>query len=993
MPDTEADIIVVGGGPVGLSLACELSYRGIKTILLERNTQTSTLAKAFALNSRSMEHFRRMGIEQKIQNSSFSRDLPFNVGMYTTVLDGNTTFKVKFASWGDIADGKPEKQYPFFEPGASPSIPMFCPQSSSEHILKEHLETTSQCVTVLFGHQVTSITQDDNEVIVKANVAADETDSSEKKQQVYKAKYLVACDGGASTSRKLCGIHTFGKFVIARGCSVMINSPEIYQRIRDEGKAGMQVISSKDTLFALAYTANGTGSVVVHMLLPPTASDEEVNRFVQDPVGNIRRTIGSSLPFTVTAVSGYSIHGLISTKFREGRCFFAGDSSHQWLPAGALGLNTGVNDTADLAWKLEAVLKGYGGCELLDAYQEERRPVVESTRRFALSLGGLILDNSTRVARIQNLVMSVSIFRSILGQVFRSQFLPRLFGSSQVIFGFQYSNSSIIMHEYNENGDVRQPPRNPGSQYPSLPGCRAPHVVLPDSSSILDLFGKTFVLLIIGGEEMDLKALKEEMTSRGIPFQVYAYPKLPELVASYDRKYFLVRPDGVICWRSDTQPSSLESQKITATVIGDAPRKRLPWSTWSPVSQPRRSHVRGLLIDGLAWVGIEMLMSYLGFDETSTHAVSFGFAWMMRAWRTTTPVESIQQTSRHRAVVLHEFGKADAVLKVVDCHIGIFGSKDVLIRVHAASINPIDCRMRFGYASGALVKAASQARRHLFPLVLGRDCSGEVVAVGDEVSKFLPGDCVFAAVSPYRQGTYAQLVAVPEEHVAFKPTNVDHKEAASLPWVACTTWSALVKNAGLNEFNTRGKKVLVHGGTGGVGSFAVQLLKAWGAEVTVTCSTQNVTLAHHLGADKVFDYTTGDFSSALKGYDIVLDAVGHKCEGKCMSVLKCFGGAKYISLISSEVLLTGKLGPVVGGLVFSWLYRFKIFAHRLLFGRAIYYAKAAPDSKCLEEVCKMVEKGDIKPLIEAVYSIEEIVDAHKHVEAGHSRGKVVIAVP
>lgn len=992
MPDTEADVIIVGGGPVGLSLACELSYRGIKTILLERGVKTATIAKAFALNSRSMEHFRRIGVEEKIQNSSFPRDLPFRFGMYTSLLDGSTIINVKFASWGEIADGELEKRYPLFEPEASPSVPMFCPQSTSEPVLKEHLETTSQCVTVLFGHQVTSITQDDNEVIVKANLPADKAGSSEEKQQVYKAKYLVACDGGSSTSRKLFGIHTFGSFVVARACSIMIQSPEMYQRIRDEGKAGMAAISNMN-LFGLVITANATGGLVVHVFLPSTASDEEINSLVQDPIGTVRRMIGSSLPFTVTAVSGYNMHALVSTKFREGRCLFAGDSAHQWLPAGGLGLNTGISDTADLAWKLEAVLKGYGGSDLLDSYQEERRPVVESTKRYALALGRFLLSDSALVIGVRKLVLSVPIIRTILGRVFESVSLPALTDSNQVVLGFQYSNSSIIMHEYDKNGDVLRLTHKPFSLYPSLPGCRAPHVVLPDSASILDLFGKTFVLLIIGGEETDLKALRDEMTNRGVPFQVYAYPKLPDLVASYDRKYFLVRPDGVICWRSDIQPSSLESRKITATVVGDAPKKRLPWSIWSAVSQPIRSHFRGVLVDILSWVGIEMVMSYLQFGATPTHAVSFTYALMSRALRTSPPVESIQQTSRHRAVVLKEFGSADAVLKVVDRHVGTFGTKDVLIRVHAASINPVDCRMRFGYGSGALAKAAAQARRNLFPLVLGRDCSGEVVAVGDEVTKFLPGDHVFAAVSPYRQGTYAQLVAVHEGHVAFKPSNVDHKEAASLPWVACTTWSALVKNAGLNKYNTRGKKVLVHGGTGGVGSFAVQLLKAWGAEVTVTCSTQNVTLAHHLGADKAFDYTTGDFSSAFKGYDIVLDAAGSECEGKTMSVLKCFGGAKYISLISPEVFYTGKLGSVVGGVVFSWLYRFKIFSHRLFFGRAIYYTKAAPDGECLEEVCKMVEKGEIRPLIEAVYSIDEIVDAHKHVEAGHSRGKVVIAVP
>ena len=984
----EAEVIIIGGGPVGLTLACELSYRGVSTILLEKSKTTSVIAKAFGLNLRTMEQFRKIGVEKKIQNVSFPRDIPFSVGLYTTLLDGSTNFKCTFDSWGDIVDGKTKHGYPFYEEGVSPSVPMFCPQSTSEPILKEHLETTSDCVSLHYGHQVTAISQDDSGVVVSATTVGEQGEPVEK---TFKAKYAVACDGGSSPSRKLLGTHLYGKFVVARAMSIMFHSPQLYERMKNEHKVGLAFISNIH-FFALSYTANTSGDIVMHVVLPRTITDDEVKRFEENPEQTIKTGMGSDLPFTVIASSSYNMHALMTTKFRVGRVLFAGDSAHQWLPAGALGLNTGIGDVGNLAWKLEAMVKGYGGVNLPDSFEEERKPVDDSTRLFALSLAGGIVDIPPAIAVLQRIMLSTPVIRSIIGWLFSRIILPNLFNSNLLTLGFQHTNSSIIMHEYDEAGNTVKASSYTDCRYPALPGCRAPHVALPDSQSIQDLFGKTFVVLVIGGGDDDLIALKKEFERRNIPLQLFCFPRLPEL-AVYDRKYFLVRPDSVICWRSDSQPSTLESQKIAATVIGDNSQRRLPMPLVRLLSSSS-SHTTNFIIDLCIRFGFGAILShFFHVSELSSWLISFGLFAVARALRTRPPDPFIQYTSRHSAVVLQKFGEADAVLKVDSRHTGSFGPHDVLIRVHAASVNPIDCQMRMGHGASLLGKLLPSTRKSLFPLVLGRDCSGEVVAVGDSVTKFLPGDNVFAAVPIHDQGTHAQLVAVDEDCVSMKPVNADFTEAASLPWVACTAWSALVKNAGLNHSNSRGRKVLVHAGTGGVGSFAVQLLKVWGADVTVTCATQNVNLAHSLGADKVVDYTAGDFSSALCGYDVVLDSVESSHEWKSLSVLKLFGGAQYISLASPEVWLTQKLGPLMGGLAFSWLYRFKVIFNRIFGGRAFYYCETTPDSECLGAVCKMVEKGEIKPLIEAVYSMDEAIAAHKHLEAGQSRGKIVITIP
>ena len=688
------------------------------------------------------------------------------------------------------------------------------------------------------------------------------------------------------------------------------------------------------------------------------------------------------------------MHTLLSTKFHEGRCFLVGDSAHQWPPVGGLGMNTGISDVGDLGWKLEAVLKGYGGPHLLESYENERRPLDDSTRRFVAYLGrNATIGASQNIRVLQDILLSIPITRFILSQLLGSS-TRNLFDYNELVFGFQYSASDIIMHQYDENGDITLRCRSENEFTPSsLPGCRAPHVVLPDYESIFDLFGKKFVILIVGGEQVDLEALKEELKERGVPFETHVYPPLPELVKVYDRKYFLVRPDGIVAWRADFQPSRLEAKNIVSTVIGDLPPKRLkpPVLNFNP---PMPSSSSSFFIDLMVRYGItSCLVSYAELPLIYARMIGFGAFMLLRFLKVRPPPSNVQSTSRHKAVVVSAFGRADEVLEIEPATVGSFGPKDVLIRVRAASINVIDLRMRLGYGYPFFRSLALTSRKRFFPLILGRDCSGEVVAVGDEVTKFVPGDLVYAAVPFDCQGTHTQLVAVGEDCVAMKPSNIDHKGAAALPYVASTVYTALVKLAGLNRFNARGKQVLVHAGTGGVGSFAIQLLKAWGAEVTTTCSADNIALAHRLGADKAIDYASGDFSTTLKSYDIILDPIGHSYERKSLSVLKWYGGAAYVSLISPRFRLVSKLGSFLGEFIFAWQYRLKVIINRLFFGRAFYYAFAEPSGEVLAEVCDMVEKGEVKPLIDAVYTMDEIVDAHKHVEGGHTRGKVIITVP
>ena len=983
----------MGGGPVGLSLAAELSNHQVNTILIETRPTTSDSPKAVSLSSRSMEHFRRLGLEEKIREASFPRELPVSMVFTTGLLKGKEVFTYKYASWGEVVDGVEGATLPFFQPGASVSVPILCPQYSSEAVIRKHLEDTSACVKMFWGWRVTSIEEDETGVTAKA------VSEDGKEEKVFRARYLVGCDGGSSFVRKQLGVHMFGEFVVAKACTLTFRSRQLMEHMKRTNTSAFGFVLNPRTV-SLVITLNREGDYAMHIILAPTTPDEEINWHARNPKQSVLLTLGmptdsEDIPIDILYTSRYNMHALVSTKFGEGRCYLAGDSAHQWLPAGGLGLNTGIADVGNLSWKLAAMVKGYGGKHLLQSYEIERRPLADSTRRFAMSLGQNIALGPGATKRLRRLFTWSPLARFIFGKLMFRSLTAQFREGLDLVLGFQYSNSNIVMHQYNEDGRVRLHCNDEGLFTPaSLPGCRAPHVVLPDSPSILDLFGKDFVLLIVGGAEADLKDLREVLSERGVPFSVHTYPPLPELTELYNRKYFLVRPDGVVAWRADYQPGTAESARIVGCVLGHAPPTRLPppiMMYHKPGMPVAVSFARDLLLRASV---VGLLCRYTSLPLWKAGLVGAGLFVLLRAIHVAPPTRESQSSSRHKAVVMDQYGSADSVLKIEPKYVGKFGPDDVLIRVHAASVTEADVSMRQGHGARTYQKLARGGEGGLyFPLILGRECSGEVVAVGCGVTQFLPGDEVYAAVPSHRQGAHAQLVAVPASLVSFKPSTVDHKEAASLPWAATTAWSALVRDAGLDRSNARGKKVLVLQGTGEVGSFAVQLLKAWGATVTTTCPVENTALAHYLGADKVVDDKTGDFSTILSGYNVVLDTVGGKTEPPSLSTLKRYSGAVYVSVASPREKLIDSLGGFLGELAFTSLYRCKVIFHRTFGGRGFYYTGTEPCVEALDEARVMVEQGAVRPLIDAVYPLDEVIAAHKHVEAGQTRGKVILSIP
>ncbi|MFD9484975.1 NADP-dependent oxidoreductase [Streptomyces sp. NPDC059991] len=308
------------------------------------------------------------------------------------------------------------------------------------------------------------------------------------------------------------------------------------------------------------------------------------------------------------------------------------------------------------------------------------------------------------------------------------------------------------------------------------------------------------------------------------------------------------------------------------------------------------------------------------------------------------------------------------------------GVDDVLVRIHAASVNPLDLKLRDGQFKAFLP--------YRLPLILGNDLAGVVVQVGPAVTRFAVGDEIYARPDKDRIGTFAELIAVHQDDVAIKPATLTMEEAASLPLVALTAWQALVERARVQP----GQKVLIHGGAGGLGSIAVQLAKALGAQVATTASTAKVDLVKELGADVVVDYRTQDFETVLDGYDVVLDSLGGETLKKSLRVLK--PGGKAISVagppdaaFARELGTNAILRIVMSAL--SWKTRRR--AKRRSVTYSFLFMKASGDQ--LRELTPLIDAGKIRPVVDRVFPFDQTRQAMEYVEKGRVKaGKVVVAM-
>lgn len=339
-------------------------------------------------------------------------------------------------------------------------------------------------------------------------------------------------------------------------------------------------------------------------------------------------------------------------------------------------------------------------------------------------------------------------------------------------------------------------------------------------------------------------------------------------------------------------------------------------------------------------------------------------------------------------VPISQYGDTSVFNFKEDLPIPRINSSQILIEVKAVSVNPIDLMKREGIGRTIF----ERQRKELFPWILGCDVSGKVVEVGSKISSFTIGDEVWGCTNTGR-GTYAQYAILNQDELAQKPSKLTFEESASMPYVALTTWVSFIRWASLRPQDLDQKKVLVHAGAGGVGSFAIQLLKNWGAEVATTCSKKNKELVRDLGADTIIDYNQEDFSEILSNYDVVLDTLGYiKGEDlikKSMSILKVSSSSHYITLVHPFLKILDEKG-LIRGIPQALALRHKEKRDNKPIN--VHWSLYRPNLSALEELGRIVESGQIKPVIDSVFSLKDLGKAHEKVASSHSSGKVVIKV-
>jgi alcohol dehydrogenase len=331
-----------------------------------------------------------------------------------------------------------------------------------------------------------------------------------------------------------------------------------------------------------------------------------------------------------------------------------------------------------------------------------------------------------------------------------------------------------------------------------------------------------------------------------------------------------------------------------------------------------------------------------------------------------------------KAFIVDRYGSKDG-LRAGDMPDPELREDEVMVQVHAAGVNPLDAKIRNGEFKLILPYRP--------PFVLGHEVAGVVVRVGQRVRRFKPGDQVYARPDDFRIGAFAEYIAVKEDSLAIKPGELSMEEAASIPMAGLTAWQALVEKADLKK----GQKVFIQAGSGGVGTFAIQLAKHLGATVATTTSTANAELVKSLGADVVIDYKKEDFESLLRDYDVVLNSQDGRTLDKSLRVLK--SGGKLVSI-------SGPPDPEFGKEIRStWFLR--LVMRLLSFGirrkarrRNVTYAFLfmKPSGRQLREITRLVESGVIRPVVDRVFPFESTNEAMAYVEKGRARGKVVVRV-
>lgn len=529
---TESKVIVIGAGPVGLTLAMDLAWRGIDVVVVEtRAVGEPPAVKCNSVSSRSMEVYRRLGVATKIREVGLPPDHNTDV-LSATSVTGIELSRLVLPSRNGRKQGvtSPDSWWPTPEPSHRVNQLFF------EPVIFEHASKQPR-ITILNRHEFVEYVQESARVIVRVR----DLESGELKE--IAGAYLVGCDGGRSVIRTMIGATFIGTPQIQKVQSSFIRAPKLMPMIRNPAWM-YYVLNPRRSGTVIAI--DGKERWNVHNFLYNNEDYDEIDRDWA-----IRQLLGVGPDFEYEIISGENWMGrrMVADRMRDGRVFIAGDACHLWIPAAGYGMNAGIADAADLSWMLAATLQGWADEGLLDAYEAERKPITEQISHIITEVAVAVMQQRRNVpADIEDASAAGEVSRRRVGEESHDLELKQQC-SAGLNYGYYYAESPIIAYD----GDV-QPAYSMHEYEPStVPGCRAPHVWLEGRRSLYDELGPYYTL-IRTDPFANVGPLVQAAHRRGVPIKVLDL-KSTEADGQYGMGLTLVRADQYVAWRGNSVPA------------------------------------------------------------------------------------------------------------------------------------------------------------------------------------------------------------------------------------------------------------------------------------------------------------------------------------------------------------------------------------------------------------------------------------------------------
>jgi 2-polyprenyl-6-methoxyphenol hydroxylase-like FAD-dependent oxidoreductase len=533
MPEkVDVDVLIVGAGPVGLTLAIDLAWRGIAVTVVEtRAAAEPPEPKCNHVAARTMEIFRRLGLAEKVRNSGLPADYPHDIS-YRTTFTGEELTRIEIPCRRDRFTQKdgPDCNWPTAEP------PHRINQIFLEPILFEHA-AAQRCIRIFNRTAAEDVHVED----AFASLTLRDLDTSSAR--TVTCRYLIGCDGARSVVRKAIGAAFEGDAIVQRVQSTYIRAPDLIERQLCRSAWGTGVINPRRS--GMVYAIDGRERWLVHNYMRPGEGDfDSVDRDA-----SIRTILGVGADFSYEVISTEDWYGrrLIANRFRDRRAFIAGDAAHIWVPYAGYGMNAGIADAMNLSWMLAAHLNGWAPAAILDAYEAERWPITSQVSRFAMSHAEAEMRRRGAVpAAIEEPGEEGERARRETGRL-TYDINVQQYACAGLNFGTYYDRSPIIAYD-----GAEPPPYTMSSYTPStVPGCRTPHLWCADGASLYDAMGGEFTLLRFDGS-VDVGPIERAAEKRQVPLKVLDVE--PAADTLHQNALVLSRPDQRVAWRGNRAP-------------------------------------------------------------------------------------------------------------------------------------------------------------------------------------------------------------------------------------------------------------------------------------------------------------------------------------------------------------------------------------------------------------------------------------------------------